>query len=293
MGRSWVTRDADILIAEKACEYISDPRRRERPFFLYLTPNAPHEPCAEEFVPPVARGKSGAGARGALVWLFDWIVGRIMEALKRHGMADETLIIVTSDNGALPGDFTRDASGSRIVSDAANREFSFNTFGHDSCGGWRGYKSHIWEGGHREPLVARWPGRIPCGSVSEQTICLTDFMATCARVTGFNLPADSAEDSRDILDALTGVSTLAAAHRILIHHSAFGAFAVRHENWKRILHTDGSGGWVTPRDKPPREDRPCRLYDLFNDPAESHNLYHQRADVVEHLHALLANASNT
>jgi arylsulfatase A-like enzyme len=114
MAPGWEHREADPTIAQKAVEYIEAQASSDKPFFLYLTSDAPHEPCVEGVVPEFARGKSHAGPRGDLVWLFDWMVGQVMEALDRTGKTEDTLLIVTSDNGALPGDRIRDESGQEI-----------------------------------------------------------------------------------------------------------------------------------------------------------------------------------
>lgn len=281
-GDSWVTKDADVIIADRACQYIADRRDDDSPFFMYITPNAPHEPCLERFVPEFARGQSDAGARGDLVWLFDWIVGRIVQTVEQIGQTDNTLIIVTSDNGALPGDFVLDAQGQRVKTSSKRNEYKFETYGHRSNGDWRGYKAHIWEGGHREPLLARWPGHIPAGSESHQLIGLNDIMATCAAIVGYDLPNDAGPDSVDMLPALTGQAA-EPARNTLIHHSSFGTFSVRHENWKLILGTTGSGGWPTPRDDPPDEARPGQLYNITDDPGEENNLFASRADIVQQL----------
>lgn len=281
MGASWETKNADLIITDKACDYIEKHATDDSPFFLYLTPNAPHEPCLDRFVPDIARGKSDAGARGDLVWLFDWIVGRVRESLARTGQTDDTLVFVTSDNGALPGDFVLDEQGQRVISDSGQNEYLYRQHDHKPNGEWRGYKAHIWEGGHREPFFAQWPGHIESGSVCDQPMCLTDLFATAAGIVGYDMPTDAGEDSHSILPALLGQPM--EDDRTLIHHSSFGAFSIRQGNWKLILHTTGSGGWPTPRDTPPRDDRPGQLYDLANDPAERHNLFDQRGDVVHRL----------
>ena len=108
MAPGWQHDDADPIIASKAVALHRErAEHASQPFFLYLSPSAPHEPCTEGVTPEFARGKSGAGPRGDLVWLFDWMVGQVMDALDRTGQAEDTLIIVTSDNGALPGDRVR------------------------------------------------------------------------------------------------------------------------------------------------------------------------------------------
>ena len=182
----WVTANADPILTKKACEFIRKSASANKPFFLYLAPNAPHEPCVEAVVPEFARGKSKAGHRGDLVWLFDWIVGQVVETLEATGQADNTMIIITSDNGALPGDYALDKNGKKMSRPGGN--WVFEDFGHKSNSELRGYKAHIWEGGHRVPLIVRWPGKVKASTVSNEVICLTDFVATSAAIVGANFP---------------------------------------------------------------------------------------------------------
>lgn len=119
------------------------------------------------------RGASEAGPRGDMVALVDWMVGEIVEALKEAGVADNTLLIVTSDNGPKPGSYNR------------------YTYGHKAAGELRGFKGGIWEGGHRVPLIVRWPGKVAPNSVSDQLVGLQDFMATAADALDVELPNDA------------------------------------------------------------------------------------------------------
>ena len=279
---SWRHKDADPTFARKAVEYIEQRAESDQPFFLYLTPSAPHEPCVTEVVPEFARGQSQAGPRGDLVWLVDWMVGQVLDALDRTGQADNTLVIVTSDNGALPGDRNRNSAKG-----ATAMEELYSTYGHKSCGDWRGYKAHIWEGGHREPLVARWPGRIAPASQSDQLICLTDLIATCAAILETDLPEDAAEDSLNMLAALTGEAGDGPIRETMIHHSCFGVFSIRKGPWKLIVETLTSGGWPPPRGAGPEPGSPGQLYPIEDDPAEQHNLWHDHPEIVADLTALL------
>ena len=278
---SWNDRDPDLTFSRKAVEYIEERAESEEPFFLYLTPTSPHEPCLEEVVAEFARGKSEAGPRGDMVWLVDWMVGQVMEALDRTGAADKTLIFVTSDNGALPGDRRRNPSGGQSV------EALYRTYGHKSCGDWRGYKAHIWEGGHREPLIARWPRMIEPDTVSHELVCLTDLMATCAAISGQKLPQEAAEDSVNILPALLNDEIDQPLRRDLIHHSVRGVFSIRQGPWKCIFDTKGSGGWPPPRGEGPVPGTPGQLYNIVDDPSEEEDLWDERPDLVEKMRASL------
>ena len=277
MTPDWEHKNADPIIAEKAVEYIETQVESDDPFFLYLTPSAPHEPCTEEVVPEFARGQSDAGPRGDLVWLVDWMVGEVMKALDRTGKTDNTLIFVTSDNGALPGD--------RIQGD--NSSMPYYLYDHKSCGDWRGYKAHIWEGGHREPLIARWPGVIEANTETDGLICLTDLMATCAAIVGTDVPIDAGQDSCNILPNLLGKHPEESIRQAIVHHSSNGVFSIRHNEWKLILETQGSGGWPPPRGEGPKPGTPGQLYHIFDDPGETDNLWETHPTKVEELTSLL------
>ena len=210
----------------------------------------------------------------------DWCVGQVADALARAGVADDTLLIVTSDNGPLIGSTPRPGDP-----EATARMDN----GHRSAGCLRGYKAMIYDGGHREPFIARWPRAIPAGRVSDALVCLSDLLATCAAVVGAELPDDAGEDSCNVLPALTGKETAPAAsrRRDLIHHSGAGVFALRSDDgrgrWKMIFECagDGRGGGPIP-------GHPGQLYDLTHDLAETTNVWHRHPDVVLALTARLA-----
>jgi len=259
----YVLETVDPTFTRKAVEFIERSRneRPARPFFVYLPLSAPHAP----WLPPeFVQGKSEAGPRGDQVVLVDWCVGQIAEALDRLGLAEETLLIVTSDNGP------REGAG-----------------GHKPGGDLRGLKSHTWEGGHRIPFIARWPGRIKAGAVSDEPICLTDLMATCAAVLGVRLPEDAGQDSCNILPALLGEKRDEPIREAIVSHSVFGVFAIRQGPWKLILDNRDSGGWVRPKGRRPKPGTPGQLYNLQDDPAEQTNLFDERSEIVERLTALL------
>ena len=146
----------------------------------------------------------------------------------------------------------------------------------------RGSKADIWDGGHRIPFVVRLPGQVATGSTSDQLICLTDLMATCAEILDLPMPAHVGQDSVSFLPALKGqpiVSTRAG----VIHHSISGHFAYRLGQWKLCL-AKGSGGWTSPKENQVPEGNPkAQLYDLENDPGETTNLYSRRPEVVDEL----------
>ena len=265
MTPGWKDEECDITFARKACEFIDE--NAGRPFFLYLPTAAPHRPC--DVQPDFVKGVSQAGDRGDMVVLFDWVVGRVAEALDRNGLADNTLLIVTSDNGAR--------------ATCANGQ----DYGHTSCGNWRGQKADIWDGGHREPFIARWPAGIAPGSINDDIVCLSDLSATCAAVVGVDIPEDAAEDSMSILPALTGNRGEYSRRETIVHHSIRGMFSVRKGFWKLCLGL-GSGGFSEPRSESLSPGGPKgQLYNLADDPAETTNLWCERRDIVEELTALL------
>jgi arylsulfatase A-like enzyme len=256
----WKHEDADIEFTNKSVAWIekqvkTNPRK---PFFLYLPLSVPHIPW---FPPDMVKGKSQAGARGDQVVLADWSLGRIMKTLDDLGVADNTVLIFTSDNGPREG-----------------------VNGHRSSGDWRGYKQNIWEGGHRMPFIARWPGRIKPGTASGEVLCFTDMMATFAAITGASLPDDAAEDSFNMLPALLDEPRDKPIREAIVHRSGSVILAIRQGPWKLIPARQRSGR--RGRDRNP-EGPPGELYNLKDDPGETTNLWDKHPDIVARLSALL------
>ena len=252
-------------ITQKSVEYIEERARHDQLFFLYVALASPHTPWVPN---PSFRGRSQAGVYGDFVHETDWAVGQILNALERRGLAENTLLIVTSDNGAhWP------ASQIEKHDHRANHIY-------------RGQKADVWDGGHRIPFIARWPGPAPAGTVCDDTICLTDLFATAAAVVGQPHPLTSGEDSCSILPHLLG-KHVGPIREATVHHSLSGMYAVRQGPWKLILGR-GSGGFTQPSQIEPKQGEPAgQLYNLAEDPAETNNLHQQRPDVVEALTRLL------
>ena len=212
-------------LAGEAVGFIEQQARNpERPFFLYLPMTSPHLPLApnEEY-----RGQSHAGIYGDFVVETDALVGAVLEALERTGQAQRTLVIFTSDNGGLYHYWTpREPDDVRHYKPSARGEY-VQAFGHQGNGPLRGTKADIWEGGHRVPFIARWPGKTPRGAVSGELIELTDFLATCAAILDVDLPAAAGEDSRNILPALLNTQPSQPVREFAVHHSLWGVFAIR------------------------------------------------------------------
>ena len=259
----------DVLprITEKATEWLGK-QSSEKPFFLYFPLSAPHTPWVptEEFMKD-----SKVGYYGGFVAQVDWVVGQVLKTLDERGLAENTMIVMTSDNGShWPG------SDTTKWNHAANMHY-------------RGQKADIWDAGHRVPFLVRWPGRVAKQSTSDKTICLTDFMATAAEVTGASLPDSAGEDSFSILPELTGSKGAKASKRPpVVHHSLGGTFAIRQDNWKLVVDNLGSGGFSSPKFvKPKAGQLGGQLYDLSSDPSEKNNLYEQNAQIADDLRARL------
>jgi arylsulfatase A-like enzyme len=170
--------EVDLVFLEKSREFLQQHVRQtpDKPFFLFHSTQAVHLPS---FAAPQFQGKTDAGPHGDFIHELDFIVGQLMETLQQLGVADNTIVIFTSDNGPE-------------TTSIINMRRDFN---HDGARPWRGIKRDNWEGGHRVPFIVRWPKEIEAGVISDQSTCLTDIMATIAAVVGTDLPDDAAEDS--------------------------------------------------------------------------------------------------
>jgi arylsulfatase A-like enzyme len=276
--------EVDLVFLKKSRGFLEQHVRQSpgKPFFLFHSAQAVHLPS---FAAPQFMGKSGAGPHGDFIHQLDWIVGELMALLEKLGVADNTLVIFTSDNGP------------EVTSVVHMRD----DHGHDGARPWRGIKRDNWEGGHRVPFLVRWPGRVKPGVTSDQLASLTDVMATVAAITGATLPGAAAEDSFNLLPALLGKDT--APIRPYLLTQAFGGarhLAIRRGPWKYLDHP-GSGGnryennaelkrYALPDTAP---DAPGQLYNLETDPGERTNLYSQKPELVRELKALLEKSKTT
>lgn len=252
--------------ADKTIEFIN--QQTDEPFFVYMPLAAPHTPIlpSEKF-----RGKSGVNEYGDFVLMVDDVVGQVRNALKAKGLDENTLIVFTSDNGCAPYAGTPDMEAK----------------GHFASGPFRGYKADIFEGGHRVPFIVKWAKEIKPNSVSDETICLTDFMQTAASILGVELPETAAEDSYDLSKIWKGELTENASLReVTIHHSVNGTFAIRQGDWKLILSPD-SGGWSQPTPKSMEGKTGVQLYNLVTDIGEQDNVAEQNPEIVNQLKTAL------
>lgn len=258
------------LLAEKAAAFIEGQAKKGGPFFLYLPLTAPHTPIlpTKEF-----QGKSGINPYGDFVLEVDHVVGRVLAALDGAGVSENTLVVFTSDNGCSP------QANFPVLAE----------HGHHPSYVFRGHKADIFEGGHRIPFLARWPGRVKAGAACDETICLTDLLRTCAGLLGEKLPEEAGEDSYDLTPLLLGRPHPVPLREATVHHSINGSFSIRQGKWKLEL-CPGSGGWSrpTPKEAKKRNLPPVQLYDLTKDVSERKNLYAGHPEVVARLKALLA-----
>lgn len=249
-------------LGDRSIEFIEKETKANQPFFLYLPLGSPHTPIvpSERWV-----GKSGISIYADFVMESDHCVVRVLEALDRLGIANNTLVFFTADNGCSP-----EANFKELLAK-----------GHDPSYSLRGMKSDVWDGGHRVPYVVRWPKVIKPGSVSDELICHNNLMATCAEILTAKLPQTAALDSFSILPVLKGEALKEPTHPFVIHHSITGRFAIRKGDWKFIA-AKGSGGWSKGDD-----GEVSQLYDMANDRKESKNLVAEKAGTAAELTKLL------
>jgi arylsulfatase A len=251
-------------------KYITEKSGEKTPFFLYLALTAPHTPILPS---PEFRGKSGLNDYGDFVLMVDAMIGRIMASMEKAGIANNTILVFTSDNGCSP---------------MANFE-ELKSKGHNPSYIYRGTKADLFDGGHRIPCIVRWPDKVKPHQVT-QTICLTDFFATFAMLTKYPLKDNEGEDSFSLLPLLLDNHAEKFSREATVHHSINGNFTIRKGDWKLLLSAD-SGGWSYP--KPGKDDKviatlpPNQLYNMKTDPSETKNLCDQYPEIVTELKTLL------
>ena len=228
---------------------------KDRPFFLYLPHTMPHVPL---FASPPFKGKSARGLYGDVIEAIDWCVGQVLATLKKLGLDERTLVLFTSDNGPW-------------LSKGANGGCALPL---------RGGTFPVWEGGMREPTLARWPGRIPAGSVCAEVATTLDILPTFAKLAGAKPPDDRIIDGRDIWPLLSGQQGAKSPHEAFFFFRGNGLQAVRSGKWKLHL-----GRTQRPRGKKKAKPQsvPAQLYDLHADISESKDVAAQHPDVVERL----------
>ncbi|MGN6137073.1 MAG: sulfatase family protein [Aureliella sp.] len=264
----------DVLprLTSEAIDYLerraADPA--QQPFFLYLPFASPHTPIAptKEW-----EGKSGLNPYADFVMQQDECIGRVLQALDRLKLSGNTIVFFTSDNGCSP---QADLPALRAK-------------GHDPCRPFRGHKADIFEGGHRVPMVVRWPGVVPAGSRYDHTVCLTDLMATVAQIVDQPLPAEAGPDSFSWLAALKNPEA-GPVRPSTVHHSINGSFAIRQGRYKLCFCAD-SGGWSAPKPAGKKKlSEGLQLFDLQEDIAETTNVAEDHPELVLELARLMEDA---
>ncbi|MEH6550570.1 MAG: arylsulfatase [Pseudomonadales bacterium] len=277
MAKDFKQNQVMTTLIDKSIGWIENQQKRnpQQPFFLYLPLNAPHSPIvpSPEFV-----DKSKLSPHGDFVMEVDYQVGRIAAALEEMNVASNTLFIFTADNGVSP------------MAKLDNMQQQ----GHYSSGQYRGLKGSLYEGGHRVPFIARWPGQIPTGSSSDYHASTTDLMATIADITDTDLNPATGVDSISMLPVLQGKSVEDEARGGVVYHSDSGRYAIRRGPWKLILHESGG----TRRKNPKDEDQPVlpagerQLFNMDQDPTERTNLQATHPEIADQLTRLLASYIN-
>ena len=279
-GARWKDEELIDLFAGKLQSELDRLSGDEAPFFLCYTPSHPH--IGSRSVKGQAHwpherfaGSSQAGPFGDTVHELDWSVGEILKHLDRLGIADDTLVIFTSDNGGYPREYSGHWPNGPIL---------------------RGGKGDLVEGGTRVPFIARWPGRIPSGTVSKDIVSTTDMMATFAAVIGEALPEDAGPDSYSVLPALLGNALPDPDRPIIFISGGTGALALRSGKWK-LIEGQGNRGYGEMRAKGPVPNPgpgapPDQLYNLDEDLGEANNLYNQHPEIVQRLKKALEQIKN-
>ena len=278
-------------LKKKTIEWIKT--HKKEPFFLYYATTNIHHP----FTPaPQFKGTSDCGMYGDFIHELDWIVGEVLSTLDDLDIADNTLVIFTSDNGGMLNMGGQEAW----------------TAGHQLNGDLLGFKFGAWEGGHRIPFIARWPGKIEVGTVSDQLISNVDILATLAAIVNRKLEADEGRDSYNMLPAFTGEPSEPVRDQLVISPFDQDNIALRMGKWIYIG-AQGSGGFwgaeigshmlggpaahlLTQQVNSDIENGklridapPAQLYDLEADPTQKRNLYIEFPEVVEQMKTTLAN----
>lgn len=302
----WDLRYLDQKFTHKAVQVIDDhfQKRQGNPLFLYFPASAIHRPC----LPTFTKGKSEAGMRGDMVLEFDWMVGQIVKALEKHSALENTLLIVTSDNGPQPGDpvvlverFKKKAYGEEYdyyepyfaryqpeYPGNGGMKDGWLVYGHDPTAGLLGFKSDGWEGGLRVPFIVHWPAKIKGGQVNSGVVCAIDLMATIAEITGIQLAENEAEDSYSFLPALLNKDAQPSRKSLTMVAGRTGALVVRQGDWKYIEPADPEN-WSESEPYQPDEYPGFpgiyepQLYNLKEDIGERNNLFDREPEKVKEL----------
>lgn len=281
MMKGWEPVKILPTLTERAVRYLDERAKNPQPFLLYFALTSPHYPVVPT---PEFKGKSAVGVYGDFVAQTDATVGAVLAALQRGGLDKNTLVIFTSDNGPEVASEVKVGAYERVRQSQ-----------HASMAGWRGVKRDGWEGGHRVPFLARWPGRIPAGKTSDALLSHVDLMATVAALNNAKLPEAAAPDSFNQAPVLLGKNGKRMIRSSLVYHAANGHLALRRGDWVFIdSATCGDGNKEPEWFRRARGAHDCAgpgtLYDLRADPGQTKNLYDARPDKVRELQQLLEQA---
>jgi arylsulfatase A-like enzyme len=302
-AENWDLETIDQELTKKAVKVIDDHfgKKSKEPLFLYFPTSAIHRPA----LPTHTKGKSGAGLRGDMVLEFDNTVKQVVAALKRNNAFENTLIIITSDNGGTPGDpvlplerYKKDLADKfyldyfdeqtpQFVNPGGNAigKKGWLTYDHPSAGPFRGFKSDAWEGGHRVPLIVHWPGRIKPGQTNDNLVCNSDMLATFSELVGDKLKDGEGEDSYSYLGNILGTENKQSRETMTIVAGGSGAYIVRKGEWKFIDSGKAAWGQTFYKDGPKTKDN--QLYNLKEDPTESKNLYESMPEKVKEFREII------
>lgn len=287
-------RKVGTTLKDKAIKWITE--HKEKPFFLYFATTNIHHP----FTPaPRFIGSSQAGRYGDFIHELDWMVGELLETLEKENLVENTLLIFTSDNGGMLNQGGQDAYAA----------------GHRMNDGLLGFKFDAWEGGHRVPLIIRWPGKVPAGAVSDALFSNVDFLATVADLTGYPLKENEGPDSFSMLPVITGSAIQTPREYLVISPNSPENISIRKGKWIYIS-GQGGGGFMGPNPgdhnfggpaafpftgqknsdikngKIIEDAPPAQLFDLEKDPAQSQNVYRKYPGVVKEMKSLLEKTLN-
>lgn len=259
----WVDEDMADVFTRKAVSFIEE--RKDRPFFLYFATHDIHVPRVPH---PRFKGKTGMGPRGDAIVQFDWSVGEILDTLERLKLTDNTIVILTSDNGPVIDDGYKDDAVEKLGA-------------HKPSGPFRGGKYSKFEAGTRVPLIVSWPRKIKPGR-SDAMISQVDFPASFAAFTGQSVDRGQAPDSVDVMPALLGRSNKGRDH--IVEHA--GSLALRIGKWKYIDPNDGPRMNANTNTEL-GNDPAAQLYDLSTDPGEKNNLASKHPERIREMKARL------
>jgi len=258
-------------LTSEACKFIADSSKKDKPFFLYFPLSAPHKP-----VLPHGRfeGNTKFGPYGDFITQVDWTIGQVLKALDESGTADNTLLVVTSDNGSFMYEYTDPKDHS-----VDPKVHGYHPDKHRANSVLRGTKGDIWEAGHRVPFFVRWPAKVKAATRTDVPVCHTDILATAAQLANAEFDQEESEDSHDLTPILMNRAD-EFLRAPIIHQSGGGYLAVRSGKWKLVL-ANGSGGRQQPRGQ--KFQRPFNLFDLSKDIGETTNVVEQFSDVEKRL----------